>query len=169
MGAAVATHWTAHARRFEVNAATREPAWVKGALITIALAFFGLFLLLPLVTVFARDKLLLDTAVTFDALDGPWAALSGVQTRGYEIRHGRTRAHPAFEPPRVALRNASGEAIGWQAGKVLGLYAHGLFEQPAVLQALFGRAVQPLDAVFDGLADFLDRHFTPGSLAGLIA
>ena len=54
MGATVATHWTAHARRFEENAATREPAWVKGVLITIALAFFGLFLLLPLVTVFAE-------------------------------------------------------------------------------------------------------------------
>ena len=54
MGAAVATHWAARARRFEVNAATREPAWVKGTLITIALAFFGLFLLLPLVTVFAE-------------------------------------------------------------------------------------------------------------------
>ncbi len=54
MGAAVATHWTAHARRFEGNAATREPVWVKGILIAIALAFFGLFLLLPLVTVFAE-------------------------------------------------------------------------------------------------------------------
>ena len=54
MGAAVATHWTAHARRFEANAATREPAWIKGTLIVIALAFFGLFLLLPLVTVFAE-------------------------------------------------------------------------------------------------------------------
>ncbi|MDS4028395.1 MAG: sulfate ABC transporter permease subunit CysW [Candidatus Contendobacter sp.] len=54
MAAAVATHWTAHARRFEVNAATREPAWIKGTLIVVALAFFGLFLLLPLATVFAE-------------------------------------------------------------------------------------------------------------------
>lgn len=54
MGAAVATPWTARARRFEENVATREPAWVKGVLITIALAFFGLFLLLPLMTVFAE-------------------------------------------------------------------------------------------------------------------
>jgi len=54
MGATVATHWTAHARRFEASAATREPAWVKGVLIAVALLFFGLFLLLPLVTVFAE-------------------------------------------------------------------------------------------------------------------
>jgi sulfate transport system permease protein len=54
MSATVATHWTAHSQRFEASAATREPAWVKGVLITVALAFFGLFLLLPLVTVFAE-------------------------------------------------------------------------------------------------------------------
>jgi len=54
MSVTVATHWTAHSQRFEASAATREPAWVKGVLITVALAFFGLFLLLPLVTVFAE-------------------------------------------------------------------------------------------------------------------
>ena len=59
-------------------------------------------------------------------------------------------------------------AIGWQAGRVLGVYAHGLFEQPAVLQALFGQAGRPLNAVFDGLADFIDLHFQPGKIASLI-
>ncbi|MBV8034683.1 MAG: cobyric acid synthase [Pelomonas sp.] len=125
--------------------------------------------LLPLVTVFAREKLLLDAAVRFEALDGPWGPLSDVRAHGYEIRHGRTRAHPAFEAPRIALRNAGGEAIGWQAGRVLGVYAHGLFEHPAVLQALFGAQQRPLDAVFDGLADFIDLHFKPGALAGLLS
>ena len=54
MGAAVATHWTTHARRFEASAATREPAWVKGVLLAIALGFFALFLVLPLATVFTE-------------------------------------------------------------------------------------------------------------------
>ena len=54
MGAGVASSWTTHARRFEASAATREPAWLKGVLITTALLFFGLFLLLPLATVFAE-------------------------------------------------------------------------------------------------------------------
>ncbi len=54
MGATIATHWTAPARRFEDNTATREPVWVKGVLITVALAFFALFLLLPLATVFVE-------------------------------------------------------------------------------------------------------------------
>ena len=37
-----------------------------------------------------------------------------------------------------------------------------------MLKALFGQAGRPLDAVFDGLADFIDLHFQPGRLAGLI-
>ena len=40
------------AARFESRAATREPAWVKWTLIGTSLAFFALFLLLPLVAVF---------------------------------------------------------------------------------------------------------------------
>jgi adenosylcobyric acid synthase len=126
--------------------------------------------LLPLVTVFEPEKLLSSTALRFDnRLDSPWAALSGVQAEGYEIRHGRTQPHPGLPAPQVALRNASGEAIGWQAGRVLGVYAHGLFEQPAVLRALFGQSGRPLDAVFEGMADFIDLHFQPGKLAELIA
>ena len=41
--------------------------------------------------------------------------------------------------------------------------------QPAVLKALFGQSGRSLDAVFDGLADFVDLHFQPGRLTGLIA
>ena len=44
-----------------------------------------------------------------------------------------------------------------RAGNVLGLYLHGLFEDPAVLQALFGATARTLDSVFDGLADFIDH------------
>lgn len=125
--------------------------------------------LLPLVTVFERDKLLRSTDFQFDtALEGPWQALAGVQAAGYEIRHGRTQAHAGLPAPQVTLRNAKGEAVGWQSGQVLGLYAHGLFEQPAVLRALFGQVGRPLEMVFDGLADFIDLHFQPGRLASLI-
>jgi sulfate transport system permease protein len=70
MGAAVATHWTVHSRRFEASAATREPAWVRGILIGIALTFFALFLLLPLVTVFA-EALRKGWGVYFAALVDP--------------------------------------------------------------------------------------------------
>ena len=58
-------------------------------------------------------------------------------------------------------------------GNVLGLYLHGLLEDPAALQALFGRdgaaPVPTLDAVFDGLAAMAQTHFVPGFLQGLVA
>lgn len=42
------------ATRFELRAATREAQWIKWTLIATALAFFGLFLLLPLAAVFVE-------------------------------------------------------------------------------------------------------------------
>jgi len=51
---------------------------------------------------------------------------------------------------------------------VLGTYLHGLLENPAVLQALFGAQVPTLESVFDGLADYIEQHFSPSTLAGLI-
>ena len=125
--------------------------------------------LLPLVTQFEPDKLLRPTRLHFAAkLAAPWQALAGVAAEGYEIHHGRTAQHPSLPAASVALRDAQGDAIGWQAGPVLGLYAHGLFEQPAVLRALFGASGPELDQVFDGLADFIEQHFQPGALQRLI-
>ena len=124
--------------------------------------------LLPLVTAFDPDKLLQPTQARFATLDGPWSALSGVAFDGYEIHHGRTAQHPDLPATTVAVHNAAGEVLGWQQGAVLGLYAHGLFESPAVLRALFGAEVRTLDAVFDGLADFLDRHVPEGVLLSLL-
>jgi adenosylcobyric acid synthase len=123
--------------------------------------------LLPLVTLFERDKTVRRTQVTFGAMGGPWALLSGVTARGYEIHQGRTVQHAGMAAARAVLP----DGLGWQnaAGNVLGVYLHGLFEDPAVLQALFGATALPLDAVFDGLADFIERHFDAGVLPGLIA
>jgi sulfate transport system permease protein len=53
MAITAATPITA-ATRFDRSAATREPRWVKWSLIAISLAFFGFFLLLPLISVFAE-------------------------------------------------------------------------------------------------------------------
>ena len=124
--------------------------------------------LLPLVTRFEPDKLLAHTQARFGALTGPWQALSNVAFDGYEIHHGRSLQRPDLPPAAVALRNAAGAAIGWQRGPVLGVYAHGLFESDAVLRALFGAEVRTLDAVFDGLADFIDHHFERGVLDNLL-
>lgn len=125
--------------------------------------------LLPLVTQFEREKLLRPCQARFEpGLTVPWAALAGQGAAGYEIHHGRTAQHPSLATAAVALRDELGQPIGWQQGSVLGHYVHGLFEQPAVLQALFGASGPSLDQVFDGLADFVDAHFQPGALQALI-
>lgn len=123
--------------------------------------------LLPLVTCFETDKLLRSTRLHFASLEAPWDSLSHVEVEGYEIHHGRTS--PCSGPSTaVAACSVDREPIGWQAGSVIGWYAHGLFEKPSVMQALFGRVAPSLDGVFDGLADFIDLHFEPGVLIDLL-
>jgi adenosylcobyric acid synthase len=121
--------------------------------------------LLPIDTRFEPGKTLRRTRARFDAPDAAWSALAGLAFGGYEIRCGRTEADAGA---LVALRNHEGTPIGWQQGPVLGVYAHGLFESADAMRALFGAEVRPLDAVLDGLADFIDARFEPGSLRQLI-
>ena len=132
--------------------------------------------LLPLVTVFAEDKTVRHTQTRFlPDLDAPWAALAGVPVTGYEIHHGQTQQHVAMAAAGNVSRAVLPDGLGWQSceGNVLGLYLHGLLEDPRVLQALFGAQLQgpvpTLDTVFDGLADFIATHFEPGVLQGLLA
>lgn len=125
--------------------------------------------LLPVVTAFEAEKTVRRTTATFGALTGAWSALSGVTATGYEIHHGRTAQHPAMAA-RGDIARESIPGLVWQnaAGNVLGCYLHGLFEDPAVLHALFGTSVPTLETVFDGLADFLEQHVEPGVLHALI-
>jgi adenosylcobyric acid synthase len=126
--------------------------------------------LLPLVTVFDADKTVQRTQASFGAVHGPWAALSGVAVSGYEIHHGQTVQHPAMAAAGDVAHAAMPGGLAWQnaAGNVLGCYLHGLFEDPAVLHALFGAATPTLDSVFDGLANYIEAHFEPGVLRALI-
>jgi adenosylcobyric acid synthase len=125
--------------------------------------------LLPLVTCFEPDKTVRRAHLRFGGVQGPWAALAQQPVNGYEIHHGRTVQHPALaEAGQLALEVLPG--LGWQnaTGNVLGVYVHGLFEDPAVLAALFGAHAPTLESVFNGLADFLQRHVEPGVLNALI-
>jgi len=103
----------------------------------------------------------------------PWAYLAGVPLSGYEIHHGQTAQHPAMAQAGEVARAVLPDGLGWQnaAGNVLGIYVHGLFEDPAAMQALFGArlggAVPTLDAVFERMAGFVAQHFEPKSLQAL--
>jgi adenosylcobyric acid synthase len=131
--------------------------------------------LLPVVTLFDEVKTVRRRQASFTQLHGPWAALSGVSMQGYEIHHGKTAPHSAMAAAGDLAQPVMADDLAWQnaAGNVLGLYVHGMFEDAAVLQALFGRGgafkVPTLDSVFDGLADYIEQHFEPGVLQGLLA
>lgn len=126
--------------------------------------------LLPLVTVFDEAKTVQHKHAVFSSVRGPWASLSGVAVQGYEIHHGQTSPHSAMAAAGDIAYPVMPEALAWQnaAGNVLGLYLHGLFEDPGVLQALFGAATPTLDSVFEGLADYIGQHFERGVLQSLI-
>ncbi len=126
--------------------------------------------LLPLVTVFAQRKTVQHTHTRFGDLQGAWQSLAQVPVQGYEIHHGQTQLHAGLVQAGVLAREVLPDGLGWQnaQGNVLGLYLHGVLENPAVLQALFGAATPTLETVFEGLADYVEQHFTPGVLQSLL-
>ncbi|OOG42979.1 cobyric acid synthase [Polaromonas sp. A23] len=125
--------------------------------------------LLPVVTLFEESKTVQHRQAGFSSVKGAWAALSGVQVQGYEIHHGQTAPHSAMAAAGDVAYAVMPDGLAWQngGGNVLGIYLHGLFEDPAVLHALFGANVPTLDSVFDGLADYITQHFQPGVLDAL--
>lgn len=126
--------------------------------------------LLPLVTSFEPQKTVRRATAQFRELAGSWAGLSGVQATGYEIHSGQTAQHPAMAAKGDVAREVMA-GLGWQnrAGNVLGVYLHGLFEDAAVVQALFGSASPSLDDVFERLAADIAGDFEPGVLDALVA
>ena len=126
--------------------------------------------LLNLCTRYAAPKRLCAAPARFGATAGPWSALSHIEWPAYEIRCGRTGpvddARAATATP--VLFDVEHQAIGWQAGSVLGIATHGLFEDSAVLKALFGRQARTLDESLDGLADLIDHHLGAATLRALL-
>jgi adenosylcobyric acid synthase len=115
--------------------------------------------LLPIRTSFAAGKRTEVSTVRFcEQLPEPWGALGGKEARGYQIRHGSSRA-------TAPLIDALPEGLGFLSGPVLGVYLHGLLEQPEILGALFGRVPpRTLEATFDALADAIEAHLDVGAL-----
>jgi adenosylcobyric acid synthase len=108
--------------------------------------------LLPLRTTFTASKRAELTSTRFRPLPEPWAHLGGKGFSGYQIRHGRTRT-------TASIAEALPDGLGFVDGAVLGIYLHGLFEQPEVVAAFFGEPMsRSLDQTFDQLADAIEEH-----------
>lgn len=107
--------------------------------------------LLPMVTRYETSKRTTQNTVCFGPLASPWAWLGECRISGYEIRHGVTQA-----PQDIEIAT-NGRAFGHS--NVLGLYAHGVFEDPVVLTAFTGAVPTALGTTFDRLADAIETHF----------
>jgi adenosylcobyric acid synthase len=120
-----------------------DPAGVDGSATGLGL--------LALRTTFAAEKATRPSRARFGLLSEPWAALSGLEVDGYEIRHGAT---VSLDGPAVL-----GEDLGFASGAVLGVYLHGLLERPRFVRALLGvELARSLDEELDRLADAVEPH-----------
>ena len=114
--------------------------------------------LLPLRTSFSASKHTERTSTRFNPLSGPWEVLGGKSISGYQIRHGRTTTTGSTD-------EALPDGLGFVSGAALGIYVHGLFEEPRILAALFHeRPRRTLDQSFDELADAIEEHLDVPSL-----
>ena len=125
--------------------------------------------LLELKTRFEISKTVRSCEAQFTEVGEPWHALSHLSFKGFEIHHGQTTCVEWMgETESSTLERIAG--LAWQnsSGNVLGLYVHGLFENPNVLRSVLDYDGTTLDQVFDGLADFLEQHMARSLLDELI-
>jgi adenosylcobyric acid synthase len=117
--------------------------------------------LLPLRTRFVRTKRTEVIRGTLGDLPEPWTELSGVPIHGYEIRHGETQATGICAEVLAGGR-------GFAKGSVLGISIHGAFEQPEIVERVFGRRpLRALEDVFEGLADLVENRLDIDAISRL--
>ena len=110
--------------------------------------------LLPLVTLFAPEKTVRRVQVQLPPLRGAWSALNGLQLQVYEIHHGQTQLRADMEAGQAQRADEPVPGMVWQSaqGNVWGTYWHGMLENAAMLQALWGAQAPSLDQVFARMA-----------------
>ena len=117
--------------------------------------------LLPLVTLFEPQKTVRRVAVQLPALRGAWAALQGVELDVYEIHHGQTQLRSDMEAGQPQRADEPVPGLVWQnaQGHIWGTYWHGMFENAAFVQALWGAQTPSLDDVFERMALGVEQWF----------
>ncbi|MBC8569305.1 cobyric acid synthase [Zongyangia hominis] len=95
--------------------------------------------LLPVETVFTREKTRTQVSGRFMQMEGPLSALGGRPVEGYEIHMGQTRLKNGAKA-LCMLHQCNGRAVyqpdGCQRGTVYGTYLHGVFDNAEAAQGL---------------------------------
>jgi adenosylcobyric acid synthase len=92
--------------------------------------------LLPIVSLIEAAGAPTPVQLAFGSVVAHWSPLGGMSVPALELHQGRSVQHQGMGAGRVVLAGG----LGWQnaEGNVLGLFARGVFQDAAVLQALFG-------------------------------
>ena len=132
--------------------------------------------LLPIETVFTKEKTRTRVRGTIGTITGPYAGLSGAETEGYEIHMGETVLKEGAKSVLSITDTVTGQqkADGAYRDNVFGTYVHGVFDKEECAEALVrligekkGLDVSSLTGVdfaafketqYDILADTLRRH-----------
>ena len=123
--------------------------------------------LLPLATLFAPNKTVQNVQVHLPPLRAPWHALQGMALNVYEIHHGQTQLRADMQAGAADPAQELVPGMVWQNGadNVWCTYWHGMLENTAFMQALFGQSIQGLETVFATLADGVERWFARSGAA----
>lgn len=92
--------------------------------------------LIPAATVFHEEKLRTRISGRFEAVEGIFKGLSGMEAEGYEIHMGRTDM-AVDENPLLSLKEyQNGPGVGKMDGisrnNIYGTYVHGIFDAPGI-------------------------------------
>ncbi len=102
--------------------------------------------LLPVETVFAKEKTRTQTEGVFEGIGGIFSSLNGLGYRGYEIHMGQSGA------------DGSSRAV-LESGNVYGSYVHGLFDGDGIAQAVVLPLFEKRGLIFDEDAAFDVRAY----------
>lgn len=111
--------------------------------------------LLPVRTVFEKQKIRTRVHGKFLDVKGPMAYLSGMEIEGYETHMGRTYLDQGYEN-LVQIETLEGEKKldGCQVGSVYGTYVHGLFDAEGIATQIGRYLMEAKGMDSGGLDDF---------------
>lgn len=96
--------------------------------------------LLPIRTVFRKDKHRTQITGTFEKIEGVLSGLNGTKFKGYEIHHGIAEYQESAE---TIMTLSNGESDGAQNGEnVYGCYIHGIFDEKEVAQGILSTLLE---------------------------